>query len=100
MNENEKKVNINEEALEEVAGGTVKGVCFFEPADPLSMKDVDGFTAVKCKMNCHPFGAVCCCHGTFRCSGKYHRVESLESFWVAFPALENNHGAPEKRIPK
>ena len=100
MNQNEKKVTITEEALEGVAGGELKGVCYFEPAEPLDMIVLDGFTTVKCKMKCHAIGNACSCHGSFRCSGKYHRVVSLEGFWVAFPALENNHGATEKRIRK
>jgi len=98
MNQEEKKTCLNEGELEGVAGGTIKGVCFFEPEEPLNKKEVDGFVAIKCKSKCHPIGSVCSCHGSFRCSDKFHRMETVSDMWVAFPALENNHGAPEKRV--
>ena len=96
---NEKNV-VTEEQLGDVSGGLVeaKGNCYFLPADVFEKKIYDGATWIKCKSNCYGFaGANCSCHGTPRCSGKFHRVEEhTGASWGPFPKGENNHGAGDK----
>ena len=99
-NKNPQTETLNEEQLEEVAGGNFQGNCYFEPEIPLDYEHNKYMgVRVKCKSNCLAKTSPCKCHGTEDCIHKYHRVEQFsENIWLPSPINERNHSGERKAI--
>ena len=68
MDENKK---LNEEQLNEVAGGNIRSECDFTPTGETKDDGIDIWA--KCASNCSPvFG--CTCRGRVHCVDKWHRL--------------------------
>jgi hypothetical protein len=104
-NKNQQGETLNEEQLEDVAGG-IFGIslkCYFEPQVPTESKVENGKVFAKCKSNC--FGGLagleyCNCHGRdAECVDKWHVVEHLAGdIWVPSPRNLRNHSGERKAV--
>ena len=103
------KDKLQEEALEEVAGG--RGVstmdnCFFEPSNPVKYEIKDGVLRAECKSICKasiPFITHnnCSCFGTPNCIDRWHKIENRDgdgNVHVAFPKGAHNHNEQRKWV--
>ena len=103
-NKNPQAETLNEEQLEEVAGGSTDNPCYFEPENPPVHKVEDGLVRVKCKSTCvAPFTKTCRCHTRVHCINRWHIVEPAnpgikDGTWYAMPRNERNHDEARKII--
>jgi len=99
MEENKK---INEENLEEVAGGEeiMDSDCYFEPEQPIQYNVAHGAVSVKCKKMCRsPY--TCGCYGSVYCVNKWHLVkpdEIVPDRWFPIPHNVRNHTGNGKAV--
>ena len=91
-------MEINENQLEDVAGGTGDRDCWFMPQKPYQYKRMYGTVAIKCESKCfNPYA--CRCHDTVFCEDKWHLMEQdpYELLrWFATPRNLYNHDFPGK----
>jgi len=100
MNENEEK-ELNEDQLEDIAGGSGGYKCYFVPKRPFEYKEAHGGIAVKCDSACNPVGGRCCCHNSVFCTDRWHVVEQSKptpDMWFAKPRNDYNHSDGSKII--
>ena len=85
---------INEEDLEEVAGGAASGLgdykCWFTKEG--SSKLVGEETWLKCKSLCGPASS-CGCHGQSHCVDKWHLIDTDKTL------LPRNHSNHRNKMP-
>ena len=94
---------INEENLEQVAGGDADGAggaCFFQPEYPYQSKVEYGGTFVKCKSWCN-VGQKCHCGSRVQCVDRWHLMErdkDIAHRWYPQPIEHFNHREPDKVV--
>ena len=98
---------LNEEQLDEVAGGIFARNCFFEPENPPTHKVENGEVRVRCKSVCHaPHPVVrisCSCNRKHECVDRWHIIEQANpgsgtGNWYAKPKDYYNHNENRKLI--
>ena len=100
-NKNVIENEINEEELEDVAGGDVgvlsaDGSCWFEPEQPVQHKISNINIYVRCKSRCLSY---CQCNNTERCVDRWHIIERVTgNIWAPSPIEKYNHKGTRKAI--
>ena len=94
--ENEKAVKLNEDDLEQVAGGVSDGPlnpCYFLPTG--SKKEMGGAIWLQCGARfCYGTESGCSCHGFSNCMDKWHRVYTETE--ELYPADYSDHALKKK----
>jgi len=77
----EKRVELNENDLEDVAGGVWKdSACWFMPVNRNNEKNEGGNVWLQCDSKCRVGLYYCCCHNEPHCKDRWHTINGDTKF--------------------